>query len=114
MKENKIKNTYHFNGKLKLKDDEYEYILIDGDKTKNITEIIGQAYQQVKKPIVSVIITINGRVAFSESGFLAHKKDNLGIYSYFILGENLDEFLFNHTDKYMEIEIETLSMGDKK
>ena len=110
---NNIKQ-YKLNGRLTMSDEKYNYVVVDGNKEINLTDIfdgiLARDYINRLTTILTLVIELNGRVSFKEEGQLKMRQDEVGVRSYFLGGENLDKFLFYHTGEYMNVYIKTTEM----
>ena len=92
-----------FNGILDYNENA-DYVLESTQGSFNISSILNKVYYADTNSI-SVKIMDGCKTLFNEEGNIYLKKDQFGIYSYHIDGENLEQKLFNNTGKELEITI---------
>lgn len=99
--------TYNINGRLELQDDtSYTYIVKDGDKITNLSEILNGLSNDDKK-LVYIVIECDGHTVISlrdyERLYITPDGDN--VKSWMLGGENIDLKLFDHVGDYLTITI---------
>lgn len=113
-KVNKIKESYNLSGWLELAENDYEYILKNDDNTAqcNLSVMLERLYEDTET--IAIQILSNNTIRFLAEGKLYKITDSDNIVSFFINGNNLDKFLFDHTELSMEIKIDVLDMEAQK
>mgnify|MGYP000884136056 CR=1 FL=1 len=113
-KVNKIKESYNLSGILELAEHDYEYILKNDDNTAqfNLSVMLERLYADDET--IDIQVSFGNTIEFVGQGRLFKIQDKDSIISFFIDGENLDKFLFDHTEIPMEIKIDVLDMEDEK
>lgn len=99
-------------GKLKYNDDGYYEIHNERGKF-NFSKLLDKVYYSPKSYYINLCIMEGCKIIFNEDGGLYKRIDNDGINSYYILGDNLEEKLFNNTEKNLYFIIDTEAVGGK-
>lgn len=92
-------------GRLEYNEDAEFELHMDNGEIINISKILDDIYSPTSLKDSQVYISVmKGEVIlFNEDGALVKKKDEHGIISYHVCGENLDLCLFKNTEKILEI-----------
>jgi hypothetical protein len=71
----------------------------------NLSSLLDRVYKT--KSIIGIHILDGSKTLFNEKSKLYKTKDEFNIDSYFILGSNLEQILFDNTDKNLEFIFDT-------
>lgn len=110
---NAYTKLYEINGQLTMSEDAYEYIVKDWEQDINLSEVLKEIFL-MNNSVAQITIVVDGKLAFKEDGYFTYKRDEYNVWSYFVDGENLDEFLFNHTGLRMSICIKAIENAEAK
>ncbi len=97
-------------GMLKYSDNG-EYEVVCNGKTFNFSKLLDSIHR-TKSNYINLRITDGNDIVFYKDGHLYKAKDRYGMYSYYILGNNLEDKLFNNTDNTLEFTIHAWMVGE--
>lgn len=106
------KKIQTINGILKYNDDG-QYEIHNSNRCFNLSQLLDKIYYSDTSNYINLCIMDGCKVLFNEDGNLYKNKDSDGIYSYFILGNNLEKTLFDNTDKKLEFTLYAETIGEK-
>ncbi len=92
---------FTMNGKLKY-NDLGEYELCSEDRVYNISKFLNDVYYSKPPYHIDVCILDGCKIIFNEDGVLYKRKDKHGLYTYCVLGLDLEDVLFKNVNKFLE------------
>ena len=98
--------NYTLNGRLQMTDDETgEFEIVTENGTVNVSRILDNIFESGLRPQVDIRIMEGSSLLIEESGGLFYCRDKQGVDSYMVCGINISKFLWDHTDRVLELVI---------
>lgn len=99
-----------FTGKL-IYNDDGDYEIHNENKVFYLTDALNEIYYADNNHL-SLRITCGDKLLFYEDSTIYKKTNKQGFYSYFICGADLEDTLFDNTDKIVNVTITAEALGD--
>lgn len=101
-----VNYNYTLNGKLQMTDDQTgEFEIVTETGSFNVSKILDGIFESGLRPQVYVKVMEGSSLLLEEEGGLFRHIDSQKIESYFVCGINLSKFLFDSTDRVLELVI---------